>query len=993
MSNAKQATWKAKGGILAAIIAAVIALLTVGVGVAFGAEGTSDLVNKTIGDLVGGVVNAVKGGETPAETVNIPVKKVWDDEGAESVRPNSVVVNFGYSTFNWSTIRDEYTVVSTTTLDAAHGWEGEFSGVPADYAEDGHNYIVWEEEIRRDYDKSWTNEGFASWYPTIWTHTASVTGDAANGYVVTNRPWWPTFTIENLWVGDDEGGRPGSLTFDLLADGAKVDEITLTQEDLDPSGTYDNSGNPIEGTLWRKRDATQAPHPLYDENGDFIEYSIALHGASGYTVSPLSKSFDPKNLIWTLTAESVPPVVAPETSPVVVNRIDDSDGLDVTSMLLAESVPAETPVSILNLSALQMTITPGGTVVSPTADTETNALVYNFDLANGQTANVDLIVGSTVQVVNRTGSVSLAKKAGDGDADGQIFSVGTAEASSSLSLTVGASQSSTPSTPSQSGERDKGWIQVNKVINDGATYDAFKVFDADVVNDNGTYKGTHLTWADDAVLQAVRSFLTSYDEDGITGSDYDAWLVSKYDLGSNPVTYDMRDNPQNAAEFIAIKIADSDEDTTAATTPKTTKGDTFASRLATVLRNYGIEPTVVIPANTQTPADQGYYIVATTTATIENGEAGTAPIWAPVPATGYVVDEKVSVPTFNKQVKDNTDDATNFNKVADASTGQWLDFKLTTTLPQNLRAYPTYSLSISDQIPDGMDATIDTENGFSVILAGTDVTSKVDASLSGSTLSVSVANVLDEATLGVAVDGNDTLVVNYRARLNANSVKGAAGNNNTATLTYSADPLVASTTGTLESSARVLTYQLKVDKVDEATRLNVDGAKFVAKTNVGGTDYWVKEDGSLTTTEEERGVWTTENGFLTISGIDEGTYVLTEIEAPSLYETITTPLTVTIDAVKDYAGGSLTSLGAQASGANGTLVSNPTASQDGVVGTVLETGTSEVRISDVKQIVLPITGMPVKTAGIIAGAVIAIASVVAFIVDRRRKGDDEETEE
>ena len=150
----------------------------------------------------------------------------------------------------------------------------------------------------------------------------------------------------------------------------------------------------------------------------------------------------------------------------------------------------------------------------------------------------------------------------------------------------------------------------------------------------------------------------------------------------------------------------------------------------------------------------------------------------------------------------------------------------------------------------------------------------------------------------------DEVVVKYSAKLNEDSTTVLGdGNLNTAYLDYSNNPYVESSKETIDSKVKVYTYGIELTKVDKKDHNTVlPNAEFTLKS--GETELkFVKVDGvyylSNETTADAKLV-SDANGKITISGLDVGTYTLTETKAPEGYNIATTPWTLTItDADKD----------------------------------------------------------------------------------------------
>lgn len=586
-------------------------------------------------------------------------------------------------------------------------------------------------------------------------------------------------------------------------------------------------------------------------------------------------------------------------------------------------------------------------------------------------------------------------------------------------------------------------VTITDSSNAGATFDAFMVVSADMNWDSnlGLDKASRVQWASNAMKGVVLTFIDSVDtnpNDGMT--DYQAWLCNRYNV-STPAELPTisgvespHDNPQNAAEFISERIGidgtapgSPDAVMDPQTDPRTTQANSFANDLARALVAARTAGTInsVGYSNAQgtfTGNQEGYYLLITTPSTIDVGEAGTAPIWVSLSEHDKEFAAKTAIPTCTKYVKD---DATgsDFDKVADVNVGQDLEYKVLATLPANYDAFPTYAMTFTDTLPATMtigDGSSLSGNalaaaGVHVYLENTvvvdeqettqtqELTDLIKSGQNGTmtyandVLTIAIPNTKVSWGSGVNVDANSRIYVTYPARLEAGATPGTNGSHvNTAKLTYTADPNTDATKDTPDTTARALTYQLKLTKVDEATRQPLANAQFqvTALGEDGTTVYYIATDGSRSLNEQDAGVFTSNaSGEILIPGLDEGTYYIQETVAPDHYEVVQDPAVVTITATKDQQNMSISALTASYSG--GIAADNdanvPAAdNKDGITeAPVIATGLVSSRLSDVRQIVMPLTGMTGRNFALTVGAIIAGVSLVVVIRNRMRDSQED----
>lgn len=232
----------------------------------------------------------------------------------------------------------------------------------------------------------------------------------------------------------------------------------------------------------------------------------------------------------------------------------------------------------------------------------------------------------------------------------------------------------------------------------------------------------------------------------------------------------------------------------------------------------------------------------------------------------------------------------------------------------------------------------------------------------------------------------DTIQVTYSAVvnkdalvLNSNTETGNLGN--TAKLSYSNNPYATTVSHKdVKDDAKVYTYGIKITKVDsDNVNKLLPGAEFTVSTSEDGSDpiHFVKTgDGTYRKAESgtEAGVIpdTTvivgsaddAQGNLTLSGLDVGTYYLTETKAPDGYNKLGSPVEITItDTVP-----------------NG-IVDDGTGGADGADGYV------EQRVENSDGFKLPTTG-GIGTVLFTAGGVLLMGLgviVLVFVSLRRRR--------
>jgi fimbrial isopeptide formation D2 family protein/LPXTG-motif cell wall-anchored protein len=308
------------------------------------------------------------------------------------------------------------------------------------------------------------------------------------------------------------------------------------------------------------------------------------------------------------------------------------------------------------------------------------------------------------------------------------------------------------------------------------------------------------------------------------------------------------------------------------------------------------------------------------------------------------IDAKEVVPTLDKKIVDGN------NEVSEntASIGDTVKFRIKTAVP-NTSAYNKYFFIIKDSLCNGLTFVSDSvkvyANNAAQALTADKYTVKITGIGTGETFNI----VLKDAK----TYSGQSIVVEYEAFLNKNADITMNGNPNTASLTYSNNPNheykgndePSTTPGdddvmgkTPDVQTKTFTTGLKLVKVDgEDHNKKLQGAKFTISGNgvkavmVNGKIYkeddtgkfYMLKDGTFTEngalaadkyddkskryalidvvkkdTKDEtinKTAYSNADGVITFVGLGEGTYTITEDEAPEGYNKVS-PFEITIKA-------------------------------------------------------------------------------------------------
>ena len=344
------------------------------------------------------------------------------------------------------------------------------------------------------------------------------------------------------------------------------------------------------------------------------------------------------------------------------------------------------------------------------------------------------------------------------------------------------------------------------------------------------------------------------------------------------------------------------------------------------------------------------------------------------PKVGTVSSEKKVI-----DINDTTGASAGLQDSADYDIGDMVSFQLKGVVANDYANYTVYKFTFHDTQSAGL-----TFNADSVVV-------KVDGKIIDSGYSVVTNGLADVCTFEVrfadlkqisSVHAGSVITVDYKSTLNNNAIIGSAGNPNTMHLEYSNNPndSQGATTGkTPDDTVIVFTYKTVINKVTKNPNYNPDtegsqayipltGAAFKLEKEIKGADSaentWklVKEF----TVDEENPASTFE-----FSGLDDGTYRLTETVTPAGYNSIE-PIEFTVEAVHiDGDTPTLTTL-------TGNKVSGEISFTPNVSGASLSAD-----VVNNAGTVLPETGGIGTTIFYVLGGLLVLTAVVLLVTKKR----------
>ena len=424
---------------------------------------------------------------------------------------------------------------------------------------------------------------------------------------------------------------------------------------------------------------------------------------------------------------------------------------------------------------------------------------------------------------------------------------------------------------------DTGTITVDGTV--AKRYDAYQLFSATVVDDADADQkvATDITWANDAVRQAVLPVLHDAGLDGSASTAQEAaeWM--------------------NADGHMATALT---------------------AKLARAIVKAG---AVSVPLNAGTAAELpcGYWLIVADDDAIAQNEAGTAPIMALVGGSAVTVKPKAATPRVQKHVLEDSTAA--WGKAADATVADDLYWRLSATVPAGLTAYDTYAVQFVDTMSAGLDpskvvasmrvyATAGAEGDFDAVTCEdgnanstpakgwTDITSQCKVSVEDNAFTVRTGDLIAALGGAGAFTAGARVVAVYNAPLGANCNRGATkGNPNEVYLRYPRSPLAdqsgdAGFTRTPSDDACAYTWGLSLIKRSSSDDKPLAGAKLRIIDDRGRI---LTTDGSWSTYADAC-VTTGADGHVELTGVDAGVYTVEEIATPKGYTAFEGKRTVTV---------------------------------------------------------------------------------------------------
>lgn len=398
-----------------------------------------------------------------------------------------------------------------------------------------------------------------------------------------------------------------------------------------------------------------------------------------------------------------------------------------------------------------------------------------------------------------------------------------------------------------------------------------------------------------------------------------------------------------------------------ALTSNSAEMNAFAKAALAYVQTNSISPTgnVTIAEKSQTGtislSTPGYYLVSGS-ATADGGQTITAACSLTTTAPSATINPKVDAPKLDKHIlMQNADGSTTKLAANSANIGDIIPFEITSQVP-NTTGYNKYIFQVTDTLTKGMEYI---ESSLQVYVGdvklrmsfqGDNTYSQVFTYIAGAPAEMKVIfHEFQKHTPGLPIKIKYSAVVTEKVDMTA------TGNVNEAKLTYSNNPNFtyegdkpggnAPVGETPKSVTKTYSTALRLAKVNEQGQ-SLTGAKFTVSGNgkritlLNGQAfypddtgrYYMLKDGTYTTqepTEETRNAYDSitqkyrkvdyidnrnadvafntsgyvdKDGYLTIQGLSDGTYTITEAIAPEGYNLLKEPITITISSTPTLEG-------------------------------------------------------------------------------------------
>ena len=378
--------------------------------------------------------------------------------------------------------------------------------------------------------------------------------------------------------------------------------------------------------------------------------------------------------------------------------------------------------------------------------------------------------------------------------------------------------------------------------------------------------------------------------------------------------------------------------------------------------------------------EAGYYVIVDESDPLPEGEVYN-------PAILLVVDgdvtfkQKANAPSLEKKVSDNADgDDDKYYEGTVAAKGEYVSFQLTITLPSEYDGFENYTLKVTDKLPEGL--VYDSGSTATIVTDGDGVIGDVAFDNNDGTLTWTFGNLKDEDHGGFVA--GDTITITYTVKVIAD----VGVEINEAKLEFTNDPYWDgegdSPTGeTPWDPAVVIVLQFNANKVDGQSNEALPGATFELSSKKTQNAAW-GEAVELEASGDPANIFT-------LTGLEEGWYMLEETNAPDGYNKLTAPIYFRVEFTRDQAG-NVTAIKVYETDEDGNAVEGGIVYADLTISVDVTNPTSDddltidTNVKNNKGVTLPETGGIGTTIFYVVGAILVAGAAILLVTKRRMNG-------